>query len=170
MQPIALTKVTALFLCLFLAGQVRAACPDSIPDRLQGSEMIECIRSLKQEIEGLKNAELKLRGTIAFFEVQKCPEGWLEFSAARGRYVVGLTPGGIPGKVVGQALSDSENRPAGSHTHQFTSQAIGGSGDGLAWDSSTGGPRQNVVGITAPNGSVDGTNAPYLQLLACQKI
>ena len=57
-------------------------------------------------------------GTIAWFRVA-CPAGWSEYTAARGRYVVGVPAGGTVEAVVGNALSNQENRDVAQHTHDF---------------------------------------------------
>lgn len=49
-------------------------------------------------------------GAAAFFSTPGCPAGWSELTAARGRAVVGLVPGGTLGGTAGQALSDLEDR------------------------------------------------------------
>jgi prepilin-type N-terminal cleavage/methylation domain-containing protein len=133
-------------------------------------------------------------GTVAFFDVlandpnrpgNPCPDGWSPFAAGQGRYVVGLPSGGTLLAQVGTALGDQENRPVGAHTHAVndpghqhpvtvptgaggggTSAREGGAPTGSV--ALTAGPA--VTGVTiAPAGSVAGTNAPYVQLLACRK-
>lgn len=53
-------------------------------------------------------------GTIAFFADTACPAGWGPYDAANGRFVVAVTDMGTPGYLVGDALSDHEDR---THTH-----------------------------------------------------
>jgi len=124
-------------------------------------------------------------GTIAFFAAA-CPTGWSEYTALQGRYVVGVPSGGTLSAAVGTALSNQENRPVGQHTHGITDP-----GHSHGSYQNDAGPYQNwsyaaqstlsakispfpitwsdVTGITINNaGSVSGTNAPYLQLRACQ--
>lgn len=122
-------------------------------------------------------------GAIFFFN-GACPSGYTEFTSARGRYIVGLVSGGTLNSGIGTALTDLENRPVGQHTHAITdpghSHTIPGRGS-IANDSfiqtssdsaftaavATG---TSTTGITIQNsGSVAGTNAPYLELRACQK-
>src|SRR5437588_7118106 len=123
---------------------------------------------------------------IVFFKKNSCPSGWSKFNEARGRYVVGLTPGGVLDATVGFALSNLENRATGRHTHPGPPASnqwgydktpedmtkprrplFGFRPDDIFDPSSNGTP---VVGsVPAPVGSVPGTNAPYVQLLACKK-
>lgn len=46
-----------------------------------------------------------------------CPSGWTEYTAGRGRYIVGTPASGTNAATVGTALTDQENRSVGSHTH-----------------------------------------------------
>lgn len=124
-------------------------------------------------------------GAVSFFNLAACPSGWTELTAARGRYLVGVPSGGTLASTVGTALSNVENRPVGQHTHGLTDpghvhtmgiQASGtgaqsglGAGNGVfvgtIYDTASA-----TTGITINNaGSVAGTNAPYLQLMVCQK-
>ncbi|MBI5151721.1 MAG: LamG domain-containing protein, partial [Candidatus Pacebacteria bacterium] len=121
------------------------------------------------------------QGQIAAF-ASTCPAGWTEYTAARGRYIVGTPASGTIGATVGTALSNTENRPVGQHNHGITdpghthsintSGAAGGANGGLA----QGGPytynaiNSSTTGVTINNeGSVAGTNAPYIQLTYCSK-
>jgi|tagenome__1003787_1003787.scaffolds.fasta_scaffold20180934_1 hypothetical protein len=127
-------------------------------------------------------------GAVMFFDLAACPDGWSSFDAARGRYLVGLPSGGTAGAAVGTALSDQEDRPTGQHTHGVNDpghiHAVGYDTEQLANTGNTiGGTRMQggsnsgsensdiaFTGITIQNaGLVAGTNAPYLQLLACRK-
>ena len=107
-----------------------------------------------------------------FFNLSSCPSGWSEVVSARGRYVVGLQSGATLAGVQGSALSDLENRPTGSHNHPLTSYSGGGDTNfRVIWGTSnnaTGTPIQ-PGDVGSPTGSVSGTNAPYIQLLVCQK-
>ena len=57
-----------------------------------------------------------------------CPTGWSEYTTLRGRYPVGVPSGGTLEATVGTALSNSENRPSGQHTHIFSGTALGSHG------------------------------------------
>jgi hypothetical protein len=123
-----------------------------------------------------------------------CPSGFSEFTSARGAYIVGLTSGGTLNTLVGTALTNQENRPAGSHNHGIT-EPNGGLGhvhggvpsigtveeDGGAFNineqTGTGNSGFATTGITINAGGggtsgqtgVAGTNLPYIQLLTCVK-
>ena len=122
------------------------------------------------------------------FNLAACPAGWAELVLARGRYFVGLPPGGNLALQVGTALANGENRPTGVHSHAVIDpghshttfigvgasprpgpdqvlNAVNPTGGLRPYDSDT-----RATGISiAPAGVGAGTNAPYLQLLACQK-
>jgi hypothetical protein len=127
-------------------------------------------------------------GAVMFFDLPACPAGWSDFDAARGRYLVGLPTGGVAGATVGTALSDQENRPTGQHTHAVNDpghvhvvdydteqlanigNTIGGTRQFGGSDSGQKDSELAFTGITIANaGAVAGTNAPYLQMLACRK-
>ena len=124
-------------------------------------------------------------GAIMFFNLASCPSGWTELTAARGRYLVGLTSGGTLAGTAGTALTNLENRAVGSHTHAVTDPGHSHTFTGLSSVIGTYGPHSYsayvnsytsvttdsaTTGISiASSGSVAGTNAPYLQLLICQK-
>jgi hypothetical protein len=127
-------------------------------------------------------------GAVIFFNLATCPSGWTELSSARGRYLVGLPAGGTLAGTAGTALGDLENRPVGQHMH-----GVNDPGHKHQNNLAVSGPNSNCNGcvhvyqdlgriqlddITTTNsagisinnaGSVAGTNAPYLQLLVCQK-
>lgn len=123
-------------------------------------------------------------GLVAFFAVSSCPTGWAEYTALRGRYGVGLVSGGTLEGTSGTALTNQESRPVGQHSHtvtdpgHFHTQSIVGSSafgtlqaqSGGAYEVAGSSTGSNTTGITIANsGSVAGTNAPYIQLLACKK-
>jgi hypothetical protein len=127
-------------------------------------------------------------GAVMYFDLPACPTGWSNFDAGRGRYLVGLPTGGSAGAAVGTALSDQEDRPVGRHSHAVNDtghvHAVGYDTEQLANAGNTiGGTRmqggsnsgsQNtqpaLTGISIQfAGTVDGTNAPYLQLIVCRK-
>lgn len=106
---------------------------------------------------------------VVAFNEESCPEGWRAFEPGRGRYVVGLTRGGDLAKAVGNELKNQENRAAGRHTHTFSDAPLGGSvNDGLAGGGYQ--RRRTERYSTDPNDSPEGTNAPYVQLLLCEKM
>lgn len=133
-------------------------------------------------------------GAVAFFEAASCPAGWTAYEGARGRYLVGLNAGGTVGAPVGTALGNQESRAVGQHGHDVTDPGHGheirGSGAALRVPSTiisfggrgsittlpaspntaTTGIAPGPTGVTVnPAGTVAGTPAPYVQLLACRK-
>ena len=120
-------------------------------------------------------------GLTMYFNRQQCPAGWSEYGDARGRYVVGLTaPGGLGG-MQGVAMANLENRPVGRHTHgvtdpghshAYTPPVLTKTGSGNS-QAGVGSPVQtglSPTGISLQDaGGTDGTNAPYIQLLLCEK-
>lgn len=49
-----------------------------------------------------------------------CPPGWSTYTPGQGRFIVGLVSGGTNAATVGTALTDSENRPTGQHSHTLS--------------------------------------------------
>ena len=64
-------------------------------------------------------------GAVMYFNASTCPSGWSDLTAARGRYIVALGPGGTLGGTQGTALADLENRAIGKHTHDLTDPGHG---------------------------------------------
>jgi hypothetical protein len=130
----------------------------------------ETLANLTERVDRLEGRAVPA-GTIAWFSASGCPSGWSLATELAGRYAVGLSSNGTVGKTVGQALKDGENRPTGRHTHYYQDETVGhrqGRDQYLSGGGSSGLPsvrRRTEV----PEGSVDGTNAPYVQLLACRK-
>lgn len=121
-------------------------------------------------------------GAVMSFNLRSCPAGWSELTSAKGRYIVGAQGGASVGATVGTRLNDRENRPAGKHYHAYQKTTIGNNMSPGGGFQETGG-RGSVdyvdtciteTGGSCRSGSVmfpapDGTNAPYIQLLICQK-
>jgi hypothetical protein len=125
-------------------------------------------------------------GAVSFFNLSACPSGWTELTAAKGRYLVGLPSGGTLSSAVGTALTNGENRPVGQHNHGVSdpghshyfyiptglTDSNAGTGYDVAGQVGTD-TRQTAHATTGVSvqytGSVSGTNAPYLQLLVCEK-
>lgn len=59
-------------------------------------------------------------GTVAFFSLGSCPTGWSPYTAAQGRYIVGLPSSGTLEGTSGTALSNLEARTSGTHNHTAT--------------------------------------------------
>jgi len=133
-------------------------------------------------------------GAIVFFNKHSCPSGWSDYHSARGRYIVGLQPGGALAAKVGTALSNVENRPTGQSTVTPSEPTVSPSAATGAWGYNntpeSGAIRRPLFGFRPADslnpegsvikpftihinpitiGSVPGTNAPYIQLLACKK-
>ncbi len=133
---------------------------------------------------------------VIFIPATTCPTGYTEYTTLRGRYAVGLVANGTSAATVGTALTNTENRAVGQHTHTqnahnhgitdaghtHTYNEHGGStsaftATGTIWGNGSQNTGNSTTGITINNqtatnqntGSVSGTNAPYVQLLACQK-
>lgn len=121
-------------------------------------------------------------GAVMFFNLTSCPSGWAELTAARGRYLVGLNSGGTLAGTDGTALSNLEDRPTGQHRHAYEmygfpgnadfGQVVYGKGTGLSYSydyGNTGPAALYFILPPTPAQEVAGTNAPYIQLLTCQK-
>lgn len=116
---------------------------------------------------------------VIFYNGAACPSGWTELTSARGRYLVGLPSGGTLAGTAGTALSDLENRPTGQHNHTATTsityytQSAGGSHTAFSeagfYDSTASGSIASATTTVNNSSGVAGTNAPFLQLLVCQK-
>lgn len=132
-------------------------------------------------VGGITNASVP-RGMVSFFNLAACPTGWSELVAGRGRYVVGLPAAGTLAGTSGTALTDLESRPVGQHNHGVTEVAhshtlasgvTAGAGTSAMQASDNVGNLNagtTATGLTVDNaGAVAGTNAPYIQLLICQK-
>ena len=116
-----------------------------------------------EQIEGVPT------GLVAFWNntVANIPAGWREQTDARGRYIVGLPASGTLAGTSGTALSNTESRPVGQHTHVMVTDdgAIGAPGSIASTTQTT--SQTNVN--TDPAGSVAGTPAPYIQYVCIQK-
>lgn len=127
-------------------------------------------------------------GAIVYFNLSSCPAGWTNFVNGQGRYIVGLNPGGTLALQVGTALANGGNRPVGQHTHAvidpghvhsvpFDTEMLANQGNTIGGTKQSGGTDSGNknsalahTGITIANsGTVAGTNAPYVQMLACRK-
>jgi hypothetical protein len=159
------------------------------PRATESASVKKQIKKLKQRVAALEARASVPAGQVSFFNLGSCPSGWTQLTTARGRYLVGKVAGGTGGGTVGTALSDLENRAVGLHTHGVTDPGHShffSIQQGATDASDQTGEFQDtamvtifsdidqtsaaLTGITINNaGSVAGTNAPYLQLLVCQK-
>ena len=113
-------------------------------------------------------------GMVAFFRAECQRElGWRPYQQADGRYVVGVPRDGTVEAVVGLSLDDKENRPAGQHEHTINRYNFSDrTGEPQMQFRSPGGGLV-VVGTEksqSGDGLKPGTNAPYVQLYACERI
>ena len=121
---------------------------------------------------------------VIFIPATSCPAGYTEYTTLRGRYAVGLPLNGTSAGTAGTALTNTENRAVGQHTHSLTdpghdhdARIRGSSSNTTVAESASASASSNntivataTTGITlASAGGVAGTPAPYVQLLACQK-
>jgi len=137
-------------------------------------------------------------GAVGFYALDACPAGWSAYEPARGRYVVGVQAGGLVEGAAGSRLEDRENRTVGEHNHtvndsghhhrvlQASPILVGGNVTpsrimGTTSSSQLTALPDNPVALQqalsdetagislSAAGPVAGTNAPYVQLLACKK-
>lgn len=116
---------------------------------------------------------------IAFRDIKDCPAvGWRKSDLTKGRYIVGLNDGGTPNWTTkNEPLADQEDRPTGQHVHDMPGTERQESGDGSAMIyKGTAFPHNQGFLLIHPKqqtGEVPhakaGTNAPYVQLLFCEK-
>jgi hypothetical protein len=139
------------------------------PQDVEGLD--DALVSLRSEVASIRNGgALVPRGSVAFFELTSCPPGWKSFEQGRGRYLVGLVSAGSLGSQVGTPLADKENRATGKHDHKYQENGWGWGGGPPGACTCDGGPGETKSTYTSqPSGETEGTNAPYVQLLACQK-
>ena len=134
---------------------------------------------------------IKANGTpknlIAFTTDSVAPTGWAEYTAARGRYIVGVPSAGTIAGTIGSAMTNlqdlththtsaSHTHTGPSHSHSITNPnadyAHGGAtvADGPA--ASTGADGTGATGATTPGTggtAVTSTIAPHIQLFTLQK-
>jgi hypothetical protein len=147
--------------------------------------LLKIIALQQAEISALKN--MVPSGAILYFDLDKCPNGWEPLEAAKGRYLVGTTVGGTLGAQVGVALGNGENRKVGKHSHGVNDPGHAHTFGPLMRDTMFADNPNPPRGSNAPvemkfttdtaktdisiesAGSVEGTNAPYVQYLICRK-
>lgn len=131
------------------------------------------------------------KGLIAYTASSSAPTGWAEYTAARGRCIVGVPSGGTLAGTVGTALTNQQNKTHShtgpSHTHpqntsgtQFATSAefvVATSTSGQIMYTTTGGAGTGYVmqsgvqaGGTGSTGDASlGDFFAYIQLLGIQK-
>ncbi len=125
---------------------------------------------------------------ISLFEGSSCPSGWSEYTAARGRVIVGLPSGGTAAGTVGNALTNLEDRTIATHQHELPISASANGwwratgavnpfgsttttrNDYYYDGSSTAGPMMtSTSALSGPAGGVSTSNIiPYIQLIYCK--
>ncbi len=129
-------------------------------------------------------------GMIAFFASATCPSGWTEYTAVRGRLILGLPVGGTVAGTKGTAIGNLAALPVTQHNHSASSDSAGshfhGSAVGCSTNAGCGSSVNRYVDgdladtlnttsagshshIITVNNAGDVNGPPYLQLLACQK-
>ena len=147
---------------------------------LPGTE--DTISDLKDRLDRMESGIVPT-DTVAYFTSANCPPNWTHVPGLIGRYVVGTAVNDGVGNTVGNALSAAENRAISKHSHRYTDTTFahpngwanvepGYDGNGLRgpeWRHdapvSRGASRKNTTAV----GTIEGTNAPYMRLLACKK-
>ena len=180
---------------------------ENLTGDIPAARMSTNIRTAISDAGGVRNAEVAAAaaideskvngafvpsGLVAYLnDAITIPTGWVEETRARGRYIVGLVLSGTDAATAGTALTNTESRTAGLHTHTVTvtdaghthvmvtdDGAIGAAGSIATTTQTTSqtnvNTNSNTTGITAsadsgPSGGVAGTPAPYIQLRAIRK-
>ncbi len=104
-----------------LFPRMTTAQRDAITAPQEGMEIFNTTTKKKNIFNGTKwelvGGDSTPTGTIAYFDLAACPEGWSEATNAKGRYIVGTQNAANRNLLVGQALGDGENRAVGQHAH-----------------------------------------------------
>ncbi len=107
-------------------------------------------------------------GLIAYFATT-CPTGWTEYTAARGRVVVGVPSAGTVAGTVGTAFTNLEDRTH-SHSYSGNTSSVGGSQAAVAYDQSVYPTMGHSHSYSGTSGTAATSNiVPYIQLTACKK-
>jgi hypothetical protein len=103
---------------ILLAGAAHAWGPGDYPDCSGATDALRYNRTSGAFECGQISAQGGSipSGLIAAFNAA-CPSGWTEFTAARGRVVVGVPSGGTLAGTVGTALTDLQDK---THAHTYT--------------------------------------------------
>jgi hypothetical protein len=106
-------------------------------------------------------------GSISYFKIGTCPEGWVKFASGVGRFVVPTTGTTIPGLEHGTPLAAGEDRV---HTHDLSAQVELGSVSyvGIVGGGNGGVSPAGTYGFTTTTMPVS-SGLPYVQLLVCFK-
>lgn len=76
-----------------------AACPDPLPERPTGPEMVSCLQDLQRQVKTLSgqlsgvSSVIPSGAVVAFDLNSKCPKGWDWIDETKGRIIVGSGQG-----------------------------------------------------------------------------
>ena len=132
-----------------------------------------------------QTAETVPAGTVVAFDLSACPTGWSEFTAGRGRAIIGTNPtagGGISVRTLGQTGGEETHTltineiPAHDHPAATGSQFVqvifsGGGGSIYSLGANLGSWSLPVSPTTGSTGGGQAHNnmPPFIALLYCQK-
>jgi hypothetical protein len=85
-------------------------------DRIGGFTRLQPRQPMPASLN-LDGTESVPAGAVVFFSLDQCPTGWSEYTAARGRAIVGRQPSGTLGGTYGEPLTDLEER---EHHHEYS--------------------------------------------------
>lgn len=150
-------------------------------------------RDLAQKVEALareliRSGEVSVfaSGFIGYFDLESCPAGWTEVTAAQNRVLRGMPSGGTPGATGGNdshghSMSHGHGgstKPAGGHYHASLSNLGFGFLGGGDWYAANGASQtasvpdhSHLLDINDFSGNTGNTTAvpAYIQFLACRK-
>ncbi len=154
-------------------GDILGASAANTPVRVGVGTDEQVVIAASGESAGIKPDEPPIPvGLIGFFKTE-CPNGWTEYTAARGRGIVGLPTSGTTELTVGTVLSDVEDRghthTGPSHTHTVTHTTDTKSGGDADIDRGTSDTSDaDGTGVTGSAAFSDWGS--YVQLTVCEKI
>lgn len=102
---------------LFAIGLLVAGCTQPVTETTGSATPAPASASPVQTVAATASpapAAVPLGAVMFFREGTTCPEGWSELAEAKGRTILGLSPGGTLAGTVGEKLGDLEDRP---HDH-----------------------------------------------------
>lgn len=110
-------------------------------------------------------------GAVLYYAASSSvPSGYSEYTAARGRMIVGLPSGGTLAGTVGTALTNVQNP---THTHTTAPTGWGTGGDGasgrLVNGAEAGGQNSSTTSVTSSTQTLSGVGVTYIQLLCITK-
>lgn len=134
----------------------------------------------ESEVDALLSTLDAIPTNLVAYTTGGVPSGWSEYTAARGRVIVGKPSGGTAAGTVGTALSNLENR---THSHVYTT--VPSHRHSAYWNTdgtdiypisvyTNDGPGDqiwytNYEGSSSPSTQTESHMMPYIQLLAIKK-